>query len=81
MAVWYITISRRFVLRRFHVKVHPAGQERDIFSCLFLDTRHALIACEDLFAGTIDGATVYPSLVVASDAAPGATPGLERPGA
>jgi DNA repair protein RadC len=47
-----------------YLKVHLAGKEREIFSCLFLDTRHALIACEDLFTGTIDGATVYPREVV-----------------
>jgi len=29
-----------------------------------LDTRHRLIACEELFQGTIDGASVYPREVV-----------------
>jgi DNA repair protein RadC len=36
----------------------------EVFCCLFLDTRHRLIRCEDLFRGTIDGATVYPREVV-----------------
>ncbi|HVY65410.1 MAG TPA: DNA repair protein RadC [Gammaproteobacteria bacterium] len=36
----------------------------EVFSCLFLDTRHRLIRYEELFRGTIDGATVYPREVV-----------------
>ena len=36
----------------------------EIFCCLFLDTRHRLIRYEELFRGTIDGATVYPREVV-----------------
>lgn len=35
----------------------------EIFACLFLDTRHRVIAYEELFHGTIDGATVYPRVV------------------
>ncbi|MFZ2207243.1 MAG: DNA repair protein RadC, partial [Porticoccaceae bacterium] len=37
---------------------------REIFVVLFLDTRHRLIATEDLFQGTIDGASVHPREVV-----------------
>ena len=36
----------------------------EVFSCLFLDTRHRIIRYEELFRGTIDGATVYPREVV-----------------
>jgi DNA repair protein RadC len=36
----------------------------EVFSCLFLDTRHRLIRYEELFRGTIDGAVVYPREVV-----------------
>jgi DNA repair protein RadC len=36
----------------------------EVFCCLFLDTRHRLIRFEELFRGTIDGATVYPREVV-----------------
>jgi len=39
---------------------HP----HEVFACLFLDTRHRVIAFEELFHGTIDGATVYPRVVV-----------------
>ncbi|MEE8338497.1 MAG: DNA repair protein RadC, partial [Xanthomonadales bacterium] len=35
----------------------------EVFACLFLDTRHRVIAYEELFQGTIDGATVYPRVV------------------
>jgi DNA repair protein RadC len=36
----------------------------EVFACLFLDTRHRLISYEELFRGTIDGASVYPREVV-----------------
>lgn len=39
------------------------GQPHEVFACLFLDTRHRVIAFEELFHGTIDGATVYPRVV------------------
>ncbi len=38
--------------------------EREIFSCLFLDNQHRVVAMEELFSGTIDGAAVYPREVV-----------------
>jgi DNA repair protein RadC len=38
-------------------------RKREIFTCLFLDTRHRVIAAEDLFQGSIDGACVYPRVV------------------
>jgi DNA repair protein RadC len=37
-----------------------AGARREIFACLFLDTRHRLIEFEKLFYGSIDKATVHP---------------------
>jgi DNA repair protein RadC len=39
---------------------HLAGREREVFTCLFLDSQHRLLRCEDLFFGTLDGAAVYP---------------------
>ena len=36
----------------------------EVFACLFLDNRHRLIAYEELFRGTIDGASVHPREVV-----------------
>jgi len=36
----------------------------ELFCCLHLDNRHRLIAFEELFRGTIDGASVHPREVV-----------------
>ena len=37
---------------------------QEIFCCLYLDTRHRVLAFEELFRGTLDGAAVYPREVV-----------------
>lgn len=37
---------------------------REVFAVLFLDNRHRVIAYEELFQGTIDGASVHPREVV-----------------
>ena len=39
-------------------------QPHEIFAVIFLDNQHRLIASEEIFHGTIDGATVYPREVV-----------------
>ena len=49
---------------REYLAVHYAGQEREVFGCLFLDNRHRLIAVEEMFLGTVDGASVHPREVV-----------------
>jgi DNA repair protein RadC len=36
----------------------------ELFCCLYLDTKHRVIQFEELFRGTIDGASVYPREVV-----------------
>lgn len=36
----------------------------EVFACLFLDNRHHVIQYEELFNGTIDGAAVYPRVIV-----------------
>lgn len=41
-----------------------AGEEHEVFACLFLNSQHQLIAVERLFYGTIDGAAIYPREVV-----------------
>ncbi len=38
----------------------------EVFAALFLDNRHRVIAFEELFRGTIDGASVHPREVVRS---------------
>lgn len=37
---------------------------REVFACLFLDNQHRLIKYEEMFFGTIDGASVHPREVV-----------------
>ncbi len=39
-------------------------REHEVFACLYLDTRHRMIAFEELFRGGIDGAEVHPREVV-----------------
>lgn len=45
------------------LKMRLAHQPHEIFCVLFLDTRHRLLAIEDLFHGTIDGCDVHPRVV------------------
>jgi DNA repair protein RadC len=48
---------------RQYLKSALRDHSNEVFACLFLDTRHRVIAFEELFYGTIDGATVYPRVV------------------
>ncbi|MFT7042349.1 MAG: DNA repair protein RadC [Candidatus Azotimanducaceae bacterium] len=41
-----------------------AHEKDEHFCCMFLDNQHRLIGFERLFRGTIDGANVYPRVVV-----------------
>jgi len=50
--------ARHFLVAEFK------SLEREVFACLFLDTRHQVIAFEVLFQGTLDAATVHPREVV-----------------
>lgn len=45
-----------------HLKLQ--AQEREVFACLFLDTRHRVIEYQEMFFGTINGASVHPREVV-----------------
>ena len=47
--------------------------QHEVFCCLFLDSRHRLTRCEELFRGTIDGASVHPTEVVKQALARNAT--------
>lgn len=40
------------------------GLAYEAFLCLFLDNRHRVISCEEMFRGTVDSAQVYPREVV-----------------
>ena len=48
-------------------------RQHEVFCCLFLDSRHRLISCEELFRGTVDGASVHPREVVKQALARNAT--------
>ncbi|MGH8415149.1 MAG: RadC family protein, partial [Gammaproteobacteria bacterium] len=37
---------------------------QEVFCCLYLDNRHRVIAFEELFHGTLDGASVHPREVL-----------------
>ena len=54
------TTTRRYLQLRIGVR------EREVFTMLFLNSQHGVIAVEELFQGTIDGAAVYPREVVKS---------------
>lgn len=41
-----------------------AGQDREFFTVILLDTRHRVLHIGELFAGTIDAAEVHPREVV-----------------
>ena len=47
-----------------YLKLRLSTLPYEAFSCLFLDNRHRALACEELFRGTIDGASVHPREVV-----------------
>jgi DNA repair protein RadC len=47
-----------------YLRLHLAERPSEVFACLYLDTRHRVIALEELFQGTIDGASVHPREVV-----------------
>jgi DNA repair protein RadC len=51
-------VTRRFVQSKL------CRRGREVFLCLFLDNQNRLIAQEELFLGTIDGASVHPREVV-----------------
>jgi DNA repair protein RadC len=49
---------------RDYLRLQLSHQEREVFAVVFLDTRHRVLAYEELFYGTIDGASVHPREVV-----------------
>jgi DNA repair protein RadC len=49
---------------RSFLRLRLADCRNEVFGCLFLDNRNRIIAVRELFQGTIDGASVYPRVVV-----------------
>jgi DNA repair protein RadC len=52
------------VLVRQYLSAQLRHQAREVFAIIFLDNQHRLLAYDELFYGTIDGASVYPREVV-----------------
>jgi DNA repair protein RadC len=49
---------------RNYLRLRLADYRNEVFGCLFLDNRNRIIAVRELFQGTINGASVYPRVVV-----------------
>jgi len=49
---------------RRYLRACLRDRPHEVFACLYLDNRHRVLAFEELFRGTIDGASVYPREVV-----------------
>jgi DNA repair protein RadC len=49
---------------RAYLKAQLYHHPQEVFACLFLDNRHQVLRYEELFYGTIDGASVHPREVV-----------------
>lgn len=47
-----------------YLKSRLGAYPYEVFACLFLDNRHRVLGFEELFRGTIDGASVHPREVV-----------------
>jgi DNA repair protein RadC len=50
---------------RDYLRLEIGERHNELFGVLFMDNRHRIIAKEELFYGTIDGASVHPRVVVA----------------
>lgn len=57
------TISGPDDTKKF-LRLKLAHLEHEVFAVIFLDNRHQTIKYEEMFRGTIDGASVYPREVV-----------------
>ncbi len=51
-------------ITRAYLSAQLRGYTYEVFGCLFLDNQNRVIQFEELFRGTIDGASVYPREVV-----------------
>ena len=49
---------------RDYLALQLTGLQREVFACLFVDAQNQLLAYEELFRGTLDGASVYPREVL-----------------
>lgn len=56
------TLESPDAVRQF-LTVRMSGYETEVMCVVFLDTRHRVIRFDEMFRGTIDGATVYPRVI------------------
>ncbi len=49
---------------RSYLRLEIGDRHNELFGVLFLDNRHRILAKEEMFYGTIDGASVHPRVVV-----------------
>jgi DNA repair protein RadC len=49
---------------RDYLRLAIAGREHEVFLCLWLDAQHRVLACEELFRGTLTQTSVYPREIV-----------------
>nr|WP_067297527.1 DNA repair protein RadC [Marinobacterium profundum] len=49
---------------RDYLRMKLASERNEVFSVVFLDNRHRVIAFDVLFKGTIDASSVYPRVVL-----------------
>ncbi|HZT61973.1 MAG TPA: DNA repair protein RadC, partial [Burkholderiales bacterium] len=49
---------------RDYLRLQLGGREQEVFVVLLLDAQHRVIACEELFQGTLTQTSVYPREVV-----------------
>lgn len=47
-----------------YLRLKFADYKNEVFCAIYLDNRHRVLAFEEMFQGTIDGASVYPRVVV-----------------
>lgn len=69
-AAHYVTDSMRGVKiggpsdTRHFLQSAFGGYEHEVFVVVFLNNRHYVIECEQMFRGTIDGASVHPREII-----------------
>lgn len=49
---------------RSYLTARLRDRHDEVFACVFLDNRHRVLTCEELFTGTINGAEVHPRRVL-----------------
>ena len=51
---------------RDYLRLALAGKEHEAFLCLWLDSQHCVLSCEEAFRGTLGQTSVYPREIVKS---------------